>query len=323
MTENGELKRIAGSIDGDGKNKNTWDRFKDLDEIGAEGIYITYVNGEQCSSVQQHKTIFKLYCDPNIKDEDFLKNVNLTGFEEESCSHIIIARSIYGCPLTSNYLLNRVLNQYKFLFIIGFLLVGLFLAYFGEKCITITVMLVTGVVVCFIITVFVLNFISFLITTEQYLLYLIGGGFLLGAFIGFLLRAKVTIYVIILGGSFGYSVAIFIYQIIQNFVDWNPEYVYYGTVGVCVVIGALLGLCALKLVFIIGTAVLGGYIAMRAFALWFGNYVDEREVIDLIKNKEYEQLDQVRSPWTYAYLCLWAFFFISGACFQLRGGKSK
>lgn len=319
----GNLVKLTGSIDGDGKNKNQWDHFKDLNEEGGQGISITYVNGEQCNEVQKHLTILKLYCDPNIKDEDFLKSVDLSQFYQGPCVHLITARSIYGCPLTSNYLLNRALTEYKVFFILVFILIGLFFAYFGEKFMTVTIILVTGVIFCFLITVFVLNFLAFLITTEKALLYLIGASFLIGGFVGFLLRAKVTIYVILLGGSLGYSFAIFIYQIIQNFVEWNPEYLYYGTVVICVVFGAIIGLIALKLIFIASTAVLGGYIIMRAFAIWFENYVDEREVIDLIKNKEYEQLEKVRTPWSYAYLALWVFFIVSGSCYQCRGHKSK
>ena len=72
----------------------------------------------------------------------------------------------------------------------------------------------------------------------------------------------------------GYGMAEFAYQFVQGFIEWNPQYVYYGTIGVCVLAGVLLGLCVLHTVMIIGTSVIGGYIAMRGVTLIFGNYID-------------------------------------------------
>ena len=319
----GNISKIAGSIDGDGDNKNTWDDFTEYGDTESKGIVIQFVSGEKCDSVQNHKTIFKLYCDSEISDDEFLSSVNLESFSKDTCTHIITARSIYGCPLTSNYLLNKVFQEYKVLFIIVFVILGLFLCYFGHKFVTLTIILVTGFIGCAVITLCVLNFIPSLISTETALFILLLIGLVIGVAIGFFLKSAVKVYVVMLGGSLGYSVAVFVYQIIQNFIEWNPEYLYYATVGVCCVIGAILGLCALKAVLIIGTAVLGGYITMRGFAIWFGNYNEEQEIIDLIKNQEYEQLKDVQNPWVFAYLGFWVLISFGGACYQWRGHKKS
>ena len=121
----------------------------------------------------------------------------------------------------------------------------------------------------------------------------------------------------------GYSMAEFVFQFIQGFIEWNPQYVYYGTVGVCVLAGVLLGICVLNAVMIIGTSVLGGYIAMRGVALIFGNYIDETQFVDLIKNREFEQLKELRSGWVYAYLGLWLILAIFGIYYQCYGYKKK
>ena len=321
----GNITQISGSIDGEGDLKNTWSDFTEYENSSLTGIAITFVDGEKCESEStlNHKTIFKLYCDAKISDDDFLKSVNLDSFDKSLCTHVISAKSAYGCPLNSTYLLTKVFQEYKIFFIIFFLILGLFLCYFGHKFVTLTIIIVTGIIGCSIITLCVLNFISSLITTEKSLFILLGVGLVVGVAIGFFLKSAVKCYVVMVGGTLGYSVAIFIYQIIQNYIDWNPEYLYYATVGVCCVIGGILGLCALKAVNIIGTAVLGGYITMRAFTIWFGGYNEEAQIIELFKNQEYEQLKEIQNGWIFAYLGLWVLLSFGGACYQWRGHKNN
>ena len=109
---------------------------------------------------------------------------------------------------------------------------------------------------------------------------------MVGGALGFLLKSKIIILTILLGGSMGYSIAQFVYQIVQSMIDWNPTYLYYGTIAVCVVAGILVALLVLKSIIIIGTSFLGGYIAMRGVSVIFGNYLDEGQFADLIKNDE-------------------------------------
>ena len=53
-----------------------------------------------------------------------------------------------------------------------------------------------------------------------------------------------------------------------------------------------------------------------------GNYLDEAYIIDLIKNKEFEQLKEMRDGWTYAYLGGWILISTLGIYWQCRN-KSK
>ena len=322
----GNITKIAGSIDGDKDNKNTWSEFTDYDRNSSYGIAIKLIDGDKCEleSVLNHQTYFKLYCDPQGSDEQFYQTLNLNQFRyNTSCTHIISATSVYGCALNSIYIINRAFQEFKVYFIIGFIVLGLFLCYFGHKFITVTIVLVTGIIGCFVITLIVLNLIPKLIQTETAFLYLLGAGFVIGTIGGFLLKSKVTVYVVILGGSMGYSVGVFVSQFIQGFVDWNPDYLYYGSIVVFCIIGGILGLCALKLVLIAGTAIIGGYITMRGFVIWFGGYIDERQIIELFRNKEYEQITDIKSGWTYAYLILWALLSFGGTCYQIRGHKDS
>ena len=62
--------KIAGSIEGDSKNKNEWDTINDDDE--RTGLKIKLTHGEKCTSEKNHQTYFKIYCDTEIEDEEFL-----------------------------------------------------------------------------------------------------------------------------------------------------------------------------------------------------------------------------------------------------------
>ena len=314
---------IAGSVEGEGSNKNEWAELND-DSVPGLIITLSHPKEKQCNG-NYHQTFFKIYCDPNITDEDFLETVDLSEFtvRENACKHYITAKSIYGCALNDWYLLKRVMNNYKWIFGTGLILVGLFLCMYGNKFRTPTIILVMALIGCYAISIAFLNFFSSMIETEEHLWMLLGAGFLIGGFIGFIIKAKITMFTISLGISMGYSIAEIIYQFIQGFIDWNPAYVYYGTIGVCCIAGIVVGFLLLKSVFIVGTSIVGGYVAMRGATVFFGNYIDEGQFADLIRNREYEQLEQFRNGWTYGYLGFWAILTLFGIYYQCIGHRKS
>ena len=121
----------------------------------------------------------------------------------------------------------------------------------------------------------------------------------------------------------GYTFSLFFYQILQNFIEWNPQILYYITIGVCVIIGALICIFLYNSALIIGTTILGGYIAMRGVTFIFGEYLDEGQFVDLVQNGEFEQLKEIRSGWTFAYLGLWLVLIVGGICFQCKKYKQS
>ena len=74
-----------------------------------------------------------------------------------------------------------------------------------------TIMIVLGLIFCYVVRIIILNFIPSLIDTEKTLWNLLGDGFLIGNFVGYLIQPKITIFTIMLGISMGYSVADIIY----------------------------------------------------------------------------------------------------------------
>ena len=311
-----ELIRAAGSIDGEKKNKNKWIEIDDDEE--EKGLKIILAHGDQCKKDEYHQTNLKIYCDETIPDNDFLEYVDLDKFYDKKnpCNHTITARSIYGCPLNDWYLLRRIMKKYKYLFGLGFMLIGVFLCMWGNKYKIPTIMVVLGLIFSYIISIIVLNFIPSLINTEKKLWILLGIGFLIGSFVGYLIKAKITRFTKILGISMGYSVAEVIYLFIQGFIEWNPTYLYYSVIVVCCIGGIVVGYYLIKTVMILGTSLVGGYIFMRGVAVIFGNYINEEEFVDLIKNGEYEQIRDMKNGWVYLYVGIWLAMTVFGFFYQ-------
>lgn len=313
---------FAGSINGNENSKNEWLTIDD--DSGEKGVKIRLAEGSKCGEDRNHLTIFKIYCDDKIADDQFESNLNFSEFNENGCTHYITGRSIYGCALNDWYLLRRLMKEYKYIFAPVLILIGLFLALFGERCETPTLILVTGALLCYLVTVIILNFIPSLIKTEKNLWILLSVTAAAGGIIGIFLKKKIIIFGVLVGAFGGYTSAEFVYQFVAGFVNnTSPSIVYYVVMGVCVLIGGFLGYWAVRWAIIICTSIIGGYCVMRGISLIGGNYVDFSEFYDLVKNGEFEQLKNIKNYWIYAYLGAWIVVALAGCYYQCYGYKKR
>ena len=315
--ENNETNKIklAGSIDG-GENgsKNEW---KEIDEDGGtKGVKIRLSEGDVCNGNTHHVTYLRIICDDKAKDDLFTNDLNFSRFNERDCVHYIESRSIYGCALNDWYLLRRLVNQYNYIFSTLLILVGLFLLLFGKKFQTLTVIVVGGVIVCYVVSVIILSFIPGLIKTEGHLCILFAVGFILGGVLGYCIKEKIKILSVLMGAFAGYSVGEFIYQFVAGFITSNPTALYWAVIAICTIAGGLIGYWLFNTAVIFGTSIIGGYVAMRGVSFIFGNYMDEAEFVDLAKSGEIEQLKDIKNGWVYAYLGLWLVLSIVGIYYQ-------
>lgn len=309
--------KIAGSIEGSSSSKNIWSEFKD--EINDQkGILISLADGDECKSGKNHTTYLKIICDDDVKKEDFLNHFEYSGFSEGNCIHIITFKSRQGCTLTDFYLLKRVFNKCWYLFGFLFLGIGGFLCFYGHILLWFTNVLVTSLFCCFVINMIVLNFIPSLITTELSLWILIIISLLIGVVVGVVIKKlkRKKEFSAIIGACMGYTLGIFLYQIIQVFISWNPQIIYYIIIIIFVIAGILFGYFIKKSALILGTVVLGAYIAIRGVITIFGQFVDEGQFVDLIKSGETEQLKELKNGWTFLYLGLWLLLMLGGAAVQ-------
>lgn len=314
---------FAGSINGSKESKNEW-LVLDDDDSGDKGVKIRLSEGSKCSNDKNHLTIFKIYCDEKIADNQFESNLNFSEFHEDGCTHYITGRSIYGCALNDWYLLRRLMKEYNYIFAPVLILIGLFLALFGERFETPTLIIVTGALLCYLVTVIILNFIPSLIKTERNLWITLSVTAAAGGIIGIFLKKKIIIFGVLVGAFGGYTSAEFVYQFIAGFVNnISPAIVYYVVMGICVLVGGFLGYWAVRGAIIVCTSIIGGYCVMRGITLIAGNYVDFSEFVDLVKSGELEQLKKIKSYWVYAYLGAWIVVTFVGCYYQCYGYKKR
>ena len=315
------ITRLSGSIEGEGENKNRWEQNDDKN-----GVTIHFNSGDQCTEQEKYQVILEVKCNPDVDKDKFKESPGeymKISNESDQCTYKLKMESLYGCSLKSSYLLNKLFEDYKIIFAIIFVAFGLLLCIKGNNMLAITLITMCGIVGCYALTAFILNAFPNFITTEIWLFACMGVAFVLGCLIGFFLKGNVSIAIILLGGFLGYSCAIFVYQIVLNYIEYDPQIVYYVCIGVCIVIGALISWKLNKIIIIIGTSVFGGYLVMRGISFVAGNYLDEGYVIDLLKNKEFEQLDEIRNGWIYAYLACWIILSIVGIYVQCKNKKEK
>ena len=311
---------FSGSIEGS-NTKNEWTEIEE--DNGAKGLRIKLAEGAKCDSERNHLTIFKIYCNDSIPDDQFENNLDFSEFNENGCTHYIKGYSIYACALNDWHLLKKLMKEYNYYFASFFILLGLFFTFWGKRLEKLTLMLVIGALLCYLAAIIFLNFIPSLIKTEKHLMILLGVGFIIGAIIGIALKGQVRLLAIIMGGISGYSLTELVYQIASNFINADPTLIYYIVLGSCTLIGAVLGYCIIEAIVIIGTSIIGGYIVMKGVILIFDNYMELSEFAGLAKNGEWEELKDIRNGWVFAYIGLWLVLSIVGLYYQCHGHKKR
>ena len=315
----GNITRLSGSIDGEGsnkENKNTWNENNDK-----TGIVITFNQGDKCNDTMNYQVILEIECDAEIDKDMFKKSPSkyLTfSNDTDECTYKMKMKSLYGCSLKSSYLMKKLFGDYKVVFTIIFILFGLLFCIKGFSMLSKTLVILCGIIGCYALTAFVLNVFPTFITSETLLFVCLGVTFILGCIIGFLIEGHVKAPIILFGGFLGYSCAIFVYQIVLNYVEYDPQIVYYVCIAVCIILGVLISWKLSDYIIILGTSVFGGYLVMRGISFVAGHYLDEGLVIDLIKNNEFEELKNMRDNWIYAYLGTWIVLSIAGVYYQCK-----
>ena len=313
-----ETIKLSGPIEGTDRDSNQWTETED-------GVLIDFIDGDDChenNATEKYHVSLDIICDSDVDDDEFLEDLNFTDTSNK-CKYNIQMRSIHGCSLRKLYLLLKILKKYKVPFAIFMVLVGIGLCFFGYRAVKYTIIFICGVIGCYSLTALCLSLFPNFIKTENYLFLCLFVCFVLGCFVGYFVKDDINSAIFIFGAFLGYCSATFVYQIVQNYVEFDPEILYYACIGVCVVVGAIIGYKLSDPIIILGSSVLGGYFMMRGVSLVARNYLDETYVIDLIKNKEWDQLKDLRDSWIYAYLASWIILSFAGILIQCKNYKKQ
>lgn len=209
--------------------------------------------------------------------------------------------------------------------VIGIILLvfGLLLAFLGAKFFWISIIALLCVI--FILILFIIYFIFQALIgfggATWVVITIVVVGLALGIAIGLCLKQMTTLFFIGIGGFFGYTLAIILYNSFLNRINSNPQVVYWVTIGVLILIGCILGYKFLKVLLIITTSFFGSYISVRAVSIWAGGFPSETIVMDLISKQEWKELEKVLTGVVYAYLGCWLVMAVGSSWYQFHANK--
>ena len=307
--KDGSCKKLAGNINGEEKSKNY---------MNGKLLTLHLSEGDLCSNGQNYQINFEFECN---SEAEYIKqgtlSVDLSSIDPSKCIQTFTVKGVReACEIANFYALYHFFEEHKFLVGIIIIIIGLFLTFLGKKLEEVTVVLVSDLVVPGVLLIILYNIFSVTQTWIPWVVIIIG--ILLGIGLGiFLLKLK-NIFGAVLSGTLGYIVGLLLYNAFLSKIQSNPSVVYWITIVVCIIVCAILGYALYSYFLIIGTAIVGAYVAIRGISLLAGGFPSESLVIDLIQKKEWDELKQFSTAIVYAYLAGFVVLSVIGIVVQFK-----
>ena len=268
-----------------------------------KGVMLKYENGPKCESDPSRKKslTLNLYCDNDMDWDEYDLSSGVLG---DLCEPYIDSISKVACSQLSTSELWDYVEEYKYYFGALLLVAGLALTFFGLKLLKPAVC-VAG----FLSTIFISCFIFYGVYVDQEsdlgdFWWFLGGGALVGIFVGLLMAWCTKLGAAILGGWGGATVGLilysaFIYKAKQDWLLWV-------TVAVFAIAAAVFAFFIMEEVVIVASTLLGAYMLVRGTACYAGHYVNEATMASLAKEGLLDTVDK----WYWAYFA--GFFIMVG-----------
>jgi len=230
--------------------------------------------------------------------------------------YLVHANSYYGCAYLDLGQFIAFMAQYEILFVVLFVLFGIFLVGFGLKMFNITIFLVTAVVGTFASGSLFYSFTSY--STSGGILWVVFFvSVLIGCVLGYLAVKFEKVGFFGLGAALGGVAGLVLFNgVILPFLSAteNFQWLLYVVIAILGVCGGLLALQIWKDVIIIATSVIGSYMMVRAVSVVLGGFPAETAVAaGTVKF----------SGVAYAYLAVMAIVAIGGIIHQERQKKLR
>lgn len=214
---------------------------------------------------------------------------------DDKCTLFVKADSVHGCTLTNYYAVSAFIRVNHVIFFIVGLVIGLFLAYFGSKIYSITLMLTAFISTIAGIFLLVFGIFGAKQVSTGIMWVILVCSIIIAVCVAYLFYKIKKVFMACLGGITGYMVGLILYNFFLRYIKSNPSVVFWLTIVVCIAIGVVAAWFLEKHLIIFSTSILGSYLIIRASSLVFGSFPSEGEVIDLINRQEYDQLKTVRT----------------------------
>lgn len=259
-----------------------------------------------CATEEEGDTVFE----PKLSPLSTAKDIIITGKHKA------------GCEIVSFYAVTQFLEKYWYLTTIITIIIGIILCFFGSKFINISMVIILGLAVPIILSIFVFDLLNVTNPTAVWGIYI--GGIIVGVILGILIAKFEQFFGAIIGGVLGYLSNIFVYNFALRYIETSrADVMYYIILILCIVICALLGYHFISNVKIIGTSIIGGYSIVRGISFVAGGFVSEQIIFDLLSNKELEQVSNLLSLKMFIYLGGWVFLSGIGCYIQFTVTSPK
>lgn len=259
-------------------------------------------SGQYCdiNNTKKYQVELFIECDKEgKKGEIYLKSDSVyPDFNKlkDNCTHTFYLKSLHGCPLNNYYAVSAFVQKNKAVFTMIALIIGVFLCFFGNYMIKITISITAFLVTIAIVFNLIFNVINVNGSNISFALMwvILACTIILGILVGLSFFKYIKVFYGALGGFAGFVLGISTYTFALRYIKENPNVVFWLTVVVFVILGILAGIYLVEHLVIFCTSIIGAYISVRALSVLIGGYPSESEVIDLIQKKEYSTLHKVR-----------------------------
>jgi hypothetical protein len=230
----------------------------------------------------------------------------------------IYANSEYACTSFSPSLIWSFVGKYEFLFVPVFIIMGLFVCFFGLKMFRPTLFIAATVACFFALLVFFFAVFVTYTTTDSVKIVLFLVAILPSLGVGWLILKAEKVGVFLLGAWLGILGGFILYDaIISHFKPGTA--VLYVVIAVCGIAAGAIGVWLEKGIVIFSTSFLGSYATVRAVGQLIGNYPNEFLVVQNI-----EQYGNPEVGWQfYVYMVMIFLLAVFGCVFQIKTKKEE
>lgn len=165
------------------------------------------------------------------------------------------------------------------------IIAGIFIGFFGRKLLKPTICAVGTIVFVLLASLFLFSVMFDRDSSETWEWVIFGICCLLGIIVGVLLASLVRFGVAVLTAWGGVCLGLMLYASFVYKIDNSSQVVFWIFVILMGVLGGLLGYFAFNHAVIISTSIIGSYLLIRGFSLFFpGTFPDEALIIEQIKH---------------------------------------
>lgn len=312
----GKCDILAGDI-GSG---NTWTTVNINGTQDLDYLSIT-VNKEG-----KHNLIYNLKCDPDLDDKDpnynfrYDKSYVKTNIEN-GLDVVLYIEAFDACVKLDFYFIWKFIDDYKAIFIIALMAFGLFNMIFGMKLARINSFILCVVIV----TILVLVFSQYVLPSgckEWIIWVMLFVGILLGGTAGyFVFKYHEKVMALIAGGISGFFIGQFLYNLFGNKIEMNGLVlnIIFDVVAIAVMV--IVAYCFNKFIIIFATSFIGSYIFVRGISLFAGGFPSEIEIMDLNREGETKQLEEILTWEVYVYMAAIAVGTVLSTILQFKFNK--